>query len=150
MSAACPIATQTASPTTIAPATFPCSNTSMMVTEINDMPDIGEMSVRPVAWATINAANASQTVPTKVESTAWAGLIPGVIIEATKKIAMPDTVPTIKVVKLNSSRPLPEPLVLEALAKELKALRMAGELVTTPMRAPPTNTPIPKGLNIFE
>ena len=83
MSAPWPIATQTATPTTIDAATFPLSRTIISVTEIRAMPDIGEMSVDeraraglflamqyPVEVPGVSVANFLRTAKTAIDGEA--------------------------------------------------------------------------------
>ena len=143
------MATQTATPTTMAPRILLSSKYIINVTEIKAMPDIGEMSVIPVAWATINAANPSQSVPTTAESAAPPMETP-LSREAPKKSATAATVPKISVGNFISSPPTcePAPAVRAAEARDLSALWIAGNAVTTPINAPPIRTPIPNGRNM--
>ena len=74
------------------------------VTEISAIPDIGEISVIPVAWATISAANPNHSVPTTAERAAPGAETP-LINEAPKNNTTAATVPMIRVGSFISSPP---------------------------------------------
>ena len=118
---------------------------NISVTPMSDMPDIKEMSVMPVAWATIRPARASQTVPTAAMSSCRPDPRPRSARTAAPEQNQERDPDSDTEHRGRSSSSRPPSLVFDRL---LMALFEAGKLATTLNNAPPISTPMPSGRSI--